>query len=384
MPTSGGKGPEELWYDVPAEYGDYLTETADPAVVALTVPALSRDVPLAVTGPVTDDLAFHYAEIAALYGATGLGSSADPEFNHVVSAEPSGVGVAAGFSGGVDSFALLSDHHYRQENLPDSLRLTHLLFNNVGSHGYQGERMWLRRLERMRTSAMQIGLPLMDVNSNLDDFRPSHLNYEQINTPANASVAHLLSGGLQGWIFASSVEYARVGVFRKAYNTAFVDCIALPLMTTRAISLQSSASRLRRVDKTRIISDNPDAWAMLDVCLISDDRLAGNCSRCWKCHLTMGALDVIGALPRFSSRFDLDHWLTIRENYFARVKFFPDKPLVRELAGFMDENGYSVRPSLFPPALASHSAARGRTVAGAVKRSLLRAPRARASRSRRV
>ena len=41
-------------------------------------------------------------------------------------------GVATGFSSGIDSFAVLADHYYA-DKVPSNFRLTHLLYNNVGS-----------------------------------------------------------------------------------------------------------------------------------------------------------------------------------------------------------------------------------------------------------
>ena len=333
--------PDSIWYEVPVEYVGMLTDTADPALIALTIPAMRLGVPLIVEGSVTEDLAFSYPDLQALYSASSDRPTVRAEFERTQATRASASAVAAGFSGGVDSYALLADHHYAAA-VPDSLRLTHLLFNNVGSHGGLSAQLWRRRYERLEPVARAIGLPLIAVNSNLDRIPAPGVWYEQLNSPANASVAHLLAGGLRTWIFASSVDFRRQSVSSAASNSAFVDPIALPLMSTRALSLRPASSRLRRIDKVRRVADIPDAWTSLDVCVSAELVGPVNCSHCRKCLMTLAALDLIGAEERFCSQFDLEAWRAQRVHYLARVSLTTYPALVRELNELMAETGYRV------------------------------------------
>ncbi|REJ08032.1 hypothetical protein DY023_01850 [Microbacterium bovistercoris] len=345
VPVDGPSGmPGTIWYEVPSQYTDMLTYRCDPALIALTIPAMRLGLPLVFDGPITDELTFQYRDLQALYSASGDKPPVPVVFNRVVPAAPAGAGVAAGFSAGIDSYALLAEHHYA-EDVPDALRLTHLLFNNVGSHADGREDLWRRRFARIAPVAERIGLPIIPVNSNLDEIPSPGVSYEPLNSPANASVAHLLGAGLRTWIFASSVEYRRVGVTHNSYNSAFVDPIALPLMSTESLALRVASSRMRRIDKTRLVAEIPDAWSSLDVCIQIEPLDKTNCARCWKCRLTLGALDLIGAVDRFDPQFDLDVWRADREAYLARVSLLKTPALVVELNELMAEVGYQPLPA---------------------------------------
>ncbi|WDH79469.1 hypothetical protein PTQ19_03240 [Microbacterium esteraromaticum] len=336
--------PEEIWYEVPAAYADMLTERVDPALIALTIPSMRLRAPLTFEGTVTDELAFAHSDLRALYSASGGRAPVSVDFHDTAPADASGTSVAAGFSAGIDSYALMAEHHYASD-IPPQLRLTHLLFNNVGSHVHGREQLWRTRLRRVVPVADALGLPMIPVNSNLDEIPAPGVSYEPLSSPANASVAHVLSAGLRSWYFASSVEYRRVGVTPNAYNSAFVDPIAFPLMSTTSLSLRVASSRMRRIDKARVVADLPDAWTSLDVCIEVEPGAKTNCAQCWKCRLTLAALDLHGAVDRFESQFDLNRWRADRERYLARASLVKGPALVRELQELMDEVGYEVSPS---------------------------------------
>ena len=64
--------------------------------------------------------------------------------------------------GGVDSYAAFHDFG---PAAPESLRVTHLTYTNVGSHGLGGRPLFHARLERLKPAAHQIGLPFMWIDS---------------------------------------------------------------------------------------------------------------------------------------------------------------------------------------------------------------------------
>lgn len=358
VPVDGPVGtPNSIWYEVPAEFECWFTDRADPALVALTIPAMRMGVPLSIEGVVTDELAFWHRDYQAVYSASGERPPIDVHTRKLAPAAKGGNCVAAGFSGGIDSFALLGEHFYSPDT-PRNLRPSHLLFNNVGSHAEGGQHLWRRRFERLQPTVDRIGLPFLDIDSNLDQIPSPGIGYEQLNSPANASVAHVLARGLDHWIFASSAEFRRVGVVRSAYNTAFVDSIAMPLACTSELTLSTASSRLRRIDKTRIVAEIPDAWTALDVCIEVRETGQTNCSRCWKCQLTLAALDLLGAADRFGSQFDLELWFDVRREYLARLEFVHSPALIAELNELIDEVGYVVDVAARRDASRDHAKAR--------------------------
>lgn len=370
--TGGGSNfPESVWFEVSTEWAHMLTERADPAVVALVIPALRAGFDLVVDGPVTDELAFQYPELQTLYSECGFGDPRSVAFRYAVPATDRGGDVLAGFSGGIDSFAMVGE--YLAGNTPERLRLTHLLFNNVGSHAEGAEELWRRRFRRLQPTVEALGLPFIAVNSNLDQI-PGSEDYQVVNSPANASIGHLLGGSAGTWAFSSSVEYRRVGSSKDAYNSAFVDPMALPLMSTTAMQLKLSRSDFRRIDKARVVAEIPQAWTSLDVCIHEGKAGVPNCSQCWKCQMTLAAFDLLGVTERFGTVFDLDLWRADREEYLAVARYTAKPALVAELGELMDEVGYVVPPHLRAPGWTKvlYARVRGRTapVRSRVKRAL--------------
>ena len=248
-------------------------------------------------------------------------------------------GVATGLSGGIDSFSVLADHHYAAD-LPRVERLTHLLYNNVGSHGRHGDGLFLKRLARLRPTAERIGLPLVTVNSNLDDFFGAHLAFQPTITPRNAAVAHLLQRGIGTALIASSYPYRWVKVAR-AGDSSYADPIILPILSTGALTLNAVGSEYRRVEKIAQAAELADSWDCLDVCVLSTDGT--NCSRCWKCVRTMLTLEILGKLERYEAVFDMDVYRQCsRDPYIADVMTNWREPVTREVVVLARERGFPV------------------------------------------
>lgn len=73
-----------------------------------------------------------------------------------------------------------------------------------------------------------------------------------------------------------------------------------PLLSTENLRLSHHGADLHRVDKLRRIVQFRDAESRLRVCWIQDIGLR-NCGVCEKCLRTMTALDLLGALPRYTT-----------------------------------------------------------------------------------
>src|SRR5690606_19883688 len=110
------------------------------------------------------------------------------------------------------------------------LKLTHLLFYNVGSHLAGGRELFLQRLRRIQVFADHVGLPLVPVDSNLDEFySKAGLGFASTFTVRNVSAALVLQGGLKTYLYASGYRYqdCRVGQSR---DIAIADPVLLPLL----------------------------------------------------------------------------------------------------------------------------------------------------------
>lgn len=308
----------DLWFAADVD----LSDRADAALVALLIPAMHAGEDVQVDGPVTDTLLRSLPAVQAVLTAVLRSLMAvDVKVAEERPATTKVQGVATGFSAGIDSFTAVAEHDP-----------TTLLFNNVGSHGPAG-RLFRPRFER--AARVDLGLPFVAVDSNLDDFYDD-LSFQRTHTMRNAAVAHVLHPSVGTWLYASGLPYTAVKV-APAHDLAYVDPILLPLLSTPAIELRSVGGEHTRVTKTMLVAEMPPSWEALDVCVNSPD--GGNCSGCWKCLRTLLTLDVGGVLDRYEPVFDLDVYRRHRADYLDTVAASSD-PLLAEIRGFAAERGY--------------------------------------------
>jgi hypothetical protein len=325
--------PDTLWYSVPERFRDLLSASLDGQLVGLLVPAMARGENITVAGTLSEQL---YYNLRALQGLLG---EIMPFLKKVevhpasLSAERTAArGVAMGFSGGIDSFSALIDHHYA--DVPEGFRITHLLCNNVGAYE-GGETNFRRRFDRLRGLPERLNLPFVDVNSNLGAFYDARLHFQQTNTPRNASVALLLGGGIRRFLYASAYHFR--DIFVSAYHTtARTDLISLPLVSTESTDCMSVGSEYTRLQKTLKVAELPDSYDFLDVCTKSWPTK--NCGCCVKCTRTALTFELAGRLQCYERVFDMAAWRRARSGYIGRV-FHDDYPLTREIADFARQVG---------------------------------------------
>lgn len=309
---------ETLWFRVDSGMSQLVSSRVDAALVAMLIPAMHGGMNLEVDGETTAELVHQLR-----HGVQDVLAAVIPTLRRVDVAAQSespalsaGPGVATGFSAGIDSYATVADY-FISPDIPYAYRLTHLLFNNVGSHGPgpEGRSLFERRLARTRIVAAKFGLPVIGVDSNLDDFF-GPLDFDQTHTIRNASVAFLLQGVLGRFLYSGSGAIEHVAV-KPSRHMAAVDPVILPMLGTPALDLRAVGLEYPRTMKTMRVAGLPQAWDSLDVCI--DPETSTNCSVCWKCLRTQLTLEIGGVLPRFASVFDIGRYEAARSNYIAEV-----------------------------------------------------------------
>lgn len=318
-----GSAGETLYYSVPTDHAGLLSDRADAALLGLLLPAMRTGKDLHVGGVVTDELLHHangpvqawVRSVLPMYSPIKVTSDSQEEADVHRPA-----GVATGFSAGIDSFSALGDYLF-DDALPTRMKVTHLLFNNVGSHS-SGDGLAASRLAGVRSLSADWGVPIVDVSSNLDEHFSGighNTAFMNTHTVRNAAVAHVLGRGLGTWYYASGYSFRDVHG-GPSETTAASDVISLPLLSTDSLLLTSVGSERTRVGKTLQVAQMESARAGLDVCIDSDPARLRNCSRCWKCQQTMVTLDVAGKLEAFFlERFDRDIYLAHRSDYMATI-----------------------------------------------------------------
>jgi hypothetical protein len=328
-----------LWFEVEPEHAALLSDRADPFAVALILQGMRQGRDLHVGGQVTDIL---------LHQLNGdfqrLVICMHPSYRHIrvttdetLPSPASATGVATGFSGGIDSFAVLAEYALAAD-VPAGLKVTHLINNNVGAYGSGGNKLWRVRCEALSGVADDLDFPFVKVDSNLEShFDP--MGFQQTVTVRNAAVAHLLAGGIGRLHVASTFSFGQAGVLDVG-DFSITDPMSLPLLSTPAMTITSAGAGVSRVEKTLALIGSPHA-RYLDVCVDPDTTRQGNCSRCWKCMRTMLTLEIAGDLGEFCPEpFRMEPYLEQRSQYVAEV-LASNHPLSREVVEFAKERGWT-------------------------------------------
>ncbi|MBS1673593.1 MAG: hypothetical protein JSS74_06475 [Actinobacteria bacterium] len=333
------EGAEPLWFSVESEYEALLAERADHVAVALLLPAMRYGRDLRIGGVVTDVL-LHRLN----HDVQGLVRAVDPGFRAIeVTAEetapagPPASGVVTGFSGGVDSFATLAEYATGSAVPPD-LRITHLINNNVGAHGDGGRALWRVRYDALRPVADELGLPFIPVDSNIDAHYPQ-MGFMETVTFRNAAVVHLLGGGIGRSYHASEGTYRNIRMPPPHGDIGLAGAITFPLLSTPALTLESTSSAQSRIERTLALVGSPYA-DHLDVCIDWDPHRLVNCSHCWKCMRTMLTLEIAGHLDEFVPHvFQRAPYEARRAAYYVEI-MASDEPNDTELVEFGDQRGW--------------------------------------------
>ena len=178
-------------------------------------------------------------------------------------------GVVTGFSGGVDSFCTIKDHYF--DNTLPSYKITHLIFNNVGSHGgknpEEARKLFNQRYEVVKGFTQDVGIEFIKIDSNLTDLL--NMKFQQTHTCRNASAVLQFQKLFGKYLYASAYPYKDCYT-DKTYDIAYTDPIAIHLLSTETLECISSGCQYSRVEKTERISDLEYATRYLNVCVKRD------------------------------------------------------------------------------------------------------------------
>jgi hypothetical protein len=201
--------------------------------------------------------------------------------------------------------------------------------NNTGSHGRGGYALFQQRCQRLAPFARELGLPLVSIDSNLDELL--QFGHQQTHTIRNISAALILPGLFRRYYYPSTYLYEDCFV-GPTYDIAYTDPTLVPLLSTASIECIADGSQYSRVEKTKRLSDLDFSHRYLDVCVDDTGRSADkNCSVCDKCLRTLLTLEILGKMDLYREVFDLAKYRRYRRWYLALV-LWRKGPLAREIA----------------------------------------------------
>jgi TPR repeat protein len=305
---------KQVFFSVPSEYADYLvTERCDAYVVVLIRYALEKGYNIRSLVPMSEDL--HYNIVEHLLPPMMKNGTYRIRLD-VETAPPlaGGTAVGTGVSCGVDSLHAIRKYvGYPNE----SYRLTHLCITDVGAfdgiYDLTGtEEAKSKIYARARKAASDIGLPLVETDSNI--FSCFKVNYLFSHDFYSAFAVFCLKKLWRVYHYASEgVDYVS-GFSLKDYlskDSATYEILLFDCLSTPSLRIFSEGSTLTRFDKIREISDYPIAKKYLFSCAFAGD----NCSRCDKCTRNLLALDILGKLDDFSKVYDVGFYRSHKDRY---------------------------------------------------------------------
>jgi hypothetical protein len=208
--------------------------------------------------------------------------------------------------------------------------VTHLLFNNVGSHGEwddeSARELFHARFRRLAPLASELGMPFVQIDSNLAgvlriDFRAVHIT-------SNVAAVLCLQGLFGRYPYASGHTYSQYCI---EHDDPFVlaEPALMPVLSTESLEVIATGSQYARTEKTEHILAIPSTRQHLNVCVRAHDG-GRNCSACDKCCRTLLTLELLGRLDEFEAAFDLDAYRRARWLFVLQV-------LTRRRSGTHDE-----------------------------------------------
>jgi len=337
---------KNLWYSFPKKFRPYLTtDKLDGFLVGLLLLAMKLGEDIRVEGAISEKLHFNlthsYINIMKIVMPNLKKIKIKvQDFDNGKNAKCEGA-VVTGFSAGVDSFCTVYDHCINVSS--PSYKITHFVFNNVGSHGeWDSEKA--RKLFNLRHNLIKgypenSGIELIKIDSNLSDIL--QMNFQQTHVPRNVSAVLLLQKLFSKYYYASTYQYKDC-VVKPYQDIAIIDPLCLHLLSTETLECISSGCEYSRVEKTRKVAKVPFANRWLNVCVNSVDGT--NCSACLKCCRTLLTLEVLGLLENFSYVFNLKKWQKVRNSYLRRHLADKNDPFIKEILEYAKNVGYSFKP----------------------------------------
>lgn len=330
---------KEIWYSLDKRYEDFLTVTnSDPFIIGGLLLAMRINEDIFIQGNISEQIYYnltnYFIKIITLLIPSLKKISIFPN-NLVSDTAYKSSGVATGFSGGIDSFCAFIDHYHT--NISKSYQLTHLVLNNVGSHGQGGRDLFNKRYNRLSNFAKEYDLPLIKIDSNLDDILS--MEFRNTHTTRNISAILTLQKLFGKYLYASAHEYKNCFI-GESPDGAVIDPFGIHLLSTESTEMISTGCQYSRIQKTIKVSEFEPSYRYLDVCVHAVDE-AKNCSTCWKCVRTLVTLEILNKQNLYHQVFNLQAFSQVREQSIQALKQ-SNSPLDKEVIELAKKTNYEI------------------------------------------
>lgn len=305
-----------VWAEVDKAYKDYLCyERSDAFVIVLLRYAIAHNHNIVCEAPMGEDLYYQintYLIDAMVKWSNGMHRitiSADIDTTDLPCAGKVGTGISCGIDS-LHTIALHSDVSLMRH------KLTHLTFNNVGSHG-EGEhakRLYEERKKRAESFCKEYGYNLVEVNSNvMDEIYQFHYFS---HTFSSIFTVYCLQKLYSIYYYASGYTINEFSIKNTEYtDPAHYDLLLLNAFSTDKLKIYSEGMVYTRLEKTKTVVNYRPSYKYLNVCV----RTANNCSKCEKCCRTLLALDALNKLDLYENVFDIQYYKSHKTYYLKML-----------------------------------------------------------------
>lgn len=279
-----GDDEHEVWFRWPGKPGG---EPAEAFLVIALFAAMRLGTELRVAGPVSARLLRNLPKVQDIFHCWDRGlrkvpvhATAEEGGERGRSDSPRG-GAASTFTGGVDSFYTVLEHHRQLDSL---------VYVRGFDVALESATLRERVATALRSAAARLDRPLIEVETNLRGFTDHYLEWNLAFGAGLAAVGMLLADRL-------SLLYVPAGVSYRHLLPDGAHPVLNPLYGTERIDFETDGCEVNRFEKVAAIATSDIAMDTLRVCWANPDG-AYNCGRCEKCLRTMAALEIVGALRR--------------------------------------------------------------------------------------
>lgn len=289
-----------LWVDVPARYGDCLSTSGNPWLIAMLPWAASLGEDIELSLPVDALLLENVQGILAIW------KEWYPELHRIAircpvqsCQTPTATRTAAFFSGGVDSyFTLARRMPGNPYGIPAVGKVDDLLTVWGFDVGVYDQTQFEPLAKMLEDSAKALGLNHLIIRTNLRQIEkriPFKDMWRRLSHGAGlAFIGLTLERAYKEVVIGSSYKYGNLFPWG---SHPLQDV----LFSTSALQIAHDGASFTRVEKTDVVARLPVAQSALHVCLAQGKS---NCSRCDKCYRTMMTLDLLGYRQHTGELFD--------------------------------------------------------------------------------
>ena len=352
---------DDCYYMTDLKHGKYFhSEGADSFILGLILPALQSSQDIIVKASMSEKLYYNLCNtvIYALSKAFGYKEiKVIPE--KLINSITKSFAIGTGCSLGIDSFSTILQHV--ADEIPQSFKLTHLTYFNVGAHGDKDlkkvRNSYQKDFELVKEFSNEINIPLIPLESNLSIFYAYYnFDFNQCGLIRNISAVLSMQKLFKKYIYSSGYPISEICL--SGIDLAKMEGMLLPALSTENTELIVGGPNLSRSEKAIQLSDNPIVQKHLYVCVkplvvnnqmkygpwvkIKDNNKK-NCSGCDKCLRTLLIFDIVDRIDDYADLFDLNKYHSLKKLFMAKVIGLRNSSFVfKDVYNIAKKNGYKI------------------------------------------